>query len=157
MRWSMAATLLVLCFTGGSTGTLACSPCRVRGQTPIEFTDGIVNASGTIYQSTEVDAEMLHFPQGRTYDFIHRLGSRPVTVDVFLSFRESLDPDGDPEDKTEPNNLSPSAGNSAVIQIWDEERIQIRNDTCAEFYLRVVALADPDAAGDAGAAGAPGD
>lgn len=154
----MAATLVALFFTGGATGTLACSPCKVRGQTPTEYTDGIVNASETIYQSSAVDAEMLHFPQGRTYDLYHGLKSRPVTVDVFLSFRESLDPDGDPEDKTEPNNLSPSAGNSAVIEVWDEEIIRIRNDTCAEFYLRVVALADPDAETETpGEAGAPSD
>jgi hypothetical protein len=134
------------------------SPCSVSGRTPIVFTDGVVNESRTIYQSTSVDGELLHFPEGRTYDFVHGLGSRPIGFDVYLSFRERLDPDGDPSDETEPNNLSLAAGNQAVIEEWNDEIIRVRNDTCAEVYIRFVAYADPDAASEfIGTAGAPAD
>jgi len=101
---------------------------------------------------------MLHFPQGRTYDLMHGLGTVPVSVDVFLSFRDRLTSTGSKDDKTQPNNVAESAGNQAVIEVWDEERIRVRNDTCAEFYLRAVVIADPDLASMAsigGGAGAP--
>ena len=124
------------------------------------YRGGSANESRTIYQSGEVDEEMLHFPQGRIYDFEHGLGARPVSVDIFLSFSEQLTESGDTDNKTRPNNVAPSAGNQAVIELWDEEIIRVRNDTCAEFYLRIVATADPDDVeenlGASGAAGSSG-
>lgn len=152
--------MVALCFTGGSAATTACSPCRVGGQESVTFEGGITNESRTVYQTGEVDAEMLHFPQGRIYDLVHGLGTTPVSVDLFLSFRSRLTETGDTEDKTEPNNVAPSAGNQAVIEAWNDEVITVRNDTCAEFYLRAVVIADPDLAAVAsigGAAGAPSD
>ena len=88
---------------------------------------------------------MLHFPQGRIYRIEHGLGTSPVTVDIFLSFCEQPLSEGCGTDSTQPSNVAPTAGNQALIEVWDEEVLEIRNDTCAEFYLRVVALADPDA------------
>lgn len=143
MRATWGAIVVALFLGGGTTTQLGCSPCSVQGHTPIVFTDGIVNESRTIYQSNEVDGEMLHFPEGRRYDLVHGLASTPAIVIPYVSFRETLDPDGDPNDKTKPNNLSVSAGNQTVIEGWDDKVIHVRNDTCAEFYLRVVALADP--------------
>jgi hypothetical protein len=159
MRYAWGTALLALFFTGGSTVTVACSPCSVRGQDPIDFTSGITNESRTVYQTGAPDDEMLHFPQGRTYNLVHGLGTVPVGIELFVSFREQLERSGDTEDKTEPNNVSPSAGNQTVIQVWDDEFIQVRNDTCAELYLRAVIIADPDevVSGNlGGAAGAPG-
>lgn len=101
---------------------------------------------------------MLHFPQGRTYDLVHGLGYTPTDVNIFLSFRERLTESGDKDDKTEPNNVAQSAGNQAVIELWNDEVIRVRNDTCAEFYLRAVVVGDPDLAAQSalgGAAGAP--
>jgi len=46
------------------------------------------------------------------------------------------------DSENQPNNVSPSAGNQAVIERQNAEDVQIRNDTCAEFYLRVVAKAE---------------
>jgi hypothetical protein len=130
----------------------------VHGRTPIEFTAGIVNEAGTIYQSGAVHGEMLFFPEGRRYDFYHGLGVVPVTVHPYLSFKEKLEANGDPDDKTKPNNVSPSAGNQVVIEVQNDEIIRVRNDTFAEFYLRVVAYANPDdVAALEGAAGASAD
>jgi hypothetical protein len=154
--------LSALCLTSGTAAGFGCSNCQTTGQDVLPYTEGIVNESGTIYQTSEVEGVMLHFPQGRTYALEHGLGVRPVTVDIYLSFRDRLSKNGDSTDKTRPNNVAPTAGNQAVIEVWNDEVIQIRNDTCAEFYLRLVAMADPDdvaraasLSGAAGAAGAP--
>lgn len=151
------AMLFGLLLTGG-TSQMACSPCSVSGRTPIEFTAGIVNEAGTLYQSGAVDEVMLHFPEGRRYDFYHGLGVTPVTVLAYLSFKDRLEANGDPNDKTKPNNVSLAAGNEVVIEVQNDEIIRVRNDTCAEFYLRLVASANPDdVAGLEGAAGARAD
>jgi len=126
----------------------------------VVFTDGLTNESLTVYQTGGVADEMLHFPQGRTYDLVHGLGTVPVSVNVFLSFRDRLTSSGNKKDKTQPNNVAESAGNQAVIEVWDDQEIRVRNDTCAEFYMRAVVIADPDLAGVAsigGGAGAPSD
>ncbi len=160
MRSLFGACLFGLFFTGGSAATVACSPCKVGGQDPVRYTDGNTNASRTLYETMAADEEMLHFPQGRTYDLVHGLGYRPHDVNIFLSFRERLTATGDTEDKTEPNNVAQSAGNQAVIQVWNDEIIQVRNDTCAEFYMRAVVIGDPELAATqalGGAAGAPAD
>jgi hypothetical protein len=160
MRSSLGATLAALFLTGGSASSTGCSPCRVGGQEEVVFTEGITNESRTLYQTGEVDAEMLHFPQGRTYDLMHGLGSTPVDLTIFVSFRSKLTASGDKDSKTKPNNVAESAGNQAVIEVWNDEIVRVRNDTCAEFYMRAVIVADPDLAAIAsigGAAGAPGE
>lgn len=160
MRSLLGACLFGLFFTGGSAATVACSPCRVGGQKQVRYTDGYTNESRTIYETGAVDAEMLHFPQGRTYELVHGFGYPPKDVNIFLSFRERLTATGDKEDKTEPNNVAQSAGNQAVVELWNDEVIRVRNDTCAEFYMRAVVIGDPDEAAKTalgGAAGAPND
>jgi hypothetical protein len=158
---ALGAVLLASFLTGGSASTMACSPCSVHGQAAIEFLGGETNESGTVYQTGAPDGEMLYFPEGRTYDLVHGLGVSPASVDLYVSFRRELTQTGDPEDKTAPNNVAPSAGNQAVIEVWNDRIIRVRNDTCAEFYLRAVAIADPDevAALDSlgGAGGAAGE
>ena len=101
-----------------------------------------------------MDEPYLHFPQGRIYQFYHGLKTAPHTVDIFVSFREQLTPGGDTTSKTNPNNVAPSAGNQAVIEVWNDEMIQIRNDTCENnFYVRLVAVADPTFDGSGGVGG----
>jgi hypothetical protein len=124
----------------------------------VDYTDGNTNSSRTLYETARPDEEMLHFPQGRTYRLYHGFGYRPADLTVFLSFRPRLTSSGDKEDKTNPNNVSESAGNQAVIEAWTENYIQVRNDTCAEFYMRAVIVGDRELAettsGMGGAAGA---
>jgi hypothetical protein len=146
MRSFLGASLAAIFLTGGTSATVACSPCSVGGQDAVEFTSGKVNESRTVYQTGGPGDEMLHFPEGRTYKLVHNLGVTPVSVDLYLSFRERLTSKGGKNDDTQPNNVSPTAGNQAVIEDWNDEFIQVRNDTCAEFYLRAVVTADPDEA-----------
>lgn len=149
--WFVAALALPLTFA-----VSGCGGCDVGGQTPLEFTDGITNGARTIYETGAPTGDMLHFPPGRTYDLVHGLRARPVTVNSFISFTKRLTPDGDGTDTTKPNHVAESAGNAVVIERWDDEKIRVRNDSCGEFYVRIVALADgaPSSA-EGGAGGAP--
>ncbi len=154
MRSIWIVLLISLGLTSSTAASLGCSDCSVHGQAPVVYEGGTTNPSRTIYQSSAVEAPLLHFPQGRVYEFHHGLGAAPVTVDIFVSFCEQLGTCENSASKVAPDNVSLSAGNQSLIEAWDDEIILIRNDTCENnFYLRVVAIADPDEVEAAGGQG----
>jgi len=117
----------------------ACSPpCETADTDPVRFTGGNVNPSGTVYESSAFGGPYLHFPGGRRYQLEHHLKRTPVYVGTYLSFDESG------------GSFSESAGNQTVIDFVNDEIIEVRNDTCAEFWLRVMAFASDDPLSDAG-------
>ncbi len=121
----------------------ACSPpCETADSDPVRFKGGSVSANGSTYSTSAWEGPYLHFPSGRRFQLEHQLGVTPPIVATYLAFSEKPLPG---------NNTSESAGNQAVIERVDDEIIQIRNDTCSEFWLRVVAMASPGGATDAGA------
>ncbi len=123
--------------------THGCGGCDTTEQkdNPIPYRDGITNDEGTVYESGPPDGELLHFPRGQTYDLFHGLAAKPYLISTYVAFDQN-DPDG--ENPLANNPLAETAGNQVVIEKWDDEIIRVRNDTCAEFYLRVVAQADPN-------------
>ncbi len=132
----------------------ACAPCPVHSGETEEYRDGLVSATGASYQTTAPGEAFLPFPSGQTYDLYHGLGEPPSSIHGYVSFVPRLEADGDPFDHDRPNNVAETAGNQMVIERWDEELIRIRNDTCADLYVRVIAYADPPASMGLGAAGA---
>jgi len=124
-----------LLYAGGvlvALWTTACgTTCDREGDhEDIPFEGGSVNASGTVYETSDWTGPLLHFPAGRRYLLdVHGLRSRPELVNTYVAFEER------------PDNLSESAGNQVVIEAVDTEVVVVRNDTCAEFFLRVVAMA----------------
>ncbi len=90
---------------------------------------------------------MLHFPSGRTYDFEHGLGVCPSWIVPYISF--VAEPFAE-ENRGQLSNAAVAAGNEALIEDCNERTFRIRNDTCAEFYLRVVALSAALGLGGAG-------
>jgi len=119
-------------------------PCG-REDSTIAYDGGSAEA-GT-YESSSWQGPWLHFPGGRRFVLAHHLGQTPASVSVYLSFKEYPGPGSNFDD--EPGNSSQAAGNETVIEQVDAQHIQVRNDTCSDFYLRVVAR-DAPAAGDAG-------
>ncbi len=144
----------------------ACQQCDTTGQDPILFTEGITDPTGMTYESTPINGEWLHFPPGRVYRLRHQLRYGVVSLQSFVSFKARLTDEGSGSNEN-PNNFSESAGNQVVFEeICIPQTIQIRNDTCSEFYVRIVATAAPGAdlqsfcsggdGGDGGAGGAGG-
>ncbi|HEY6723858.1 MAG TPA: hypothetical protein VI197_07495 [Polyangiaceae bacterium] len=123
-----------------------CGTCDTGGQQPIEYNGGTNNLvegesppESRVYETSPPFGEYLHFPAGRRFDLMHELGVAPHSVQGFLSF-ERVPGEGSGDDNT--GNFAPAAGNQLVTECIDEERVRVRNDTCAETYLRVVLLAD---------------
>lgn len=123
----------------GALAVVGCGSCDTSGQDPITYRDGLTNESRTYYETSPIDGEYLHFPAGRVYELEHNLRALPFAIDAYLAFSPN------PNSSNGGDGFAPSAGNQTILNA-DERFIFVRNDTCAEFYLRVVAFADPDAA-----------
>lgn len=139
----MAKTPLA-CVLGLLVGSGCSPPCNTTDSDPVRYGAGSVSADGTTFTTSPWEGPYLDFPPGRRFQLEHHLGVAPPIVVTYLALDEYPLSGG---------NTSESAGNQAVIERVDDEIIQIRNDTCAEFWLRVAAMTGPSGApvGDAGA------
>ena len=105
---------------------------RNPDRTPERYSDGITNASRTFYMTSEADGEFLKFSSGTSYRLIHGLSDKPQLWQTYLAFSaHPLEENG--------SGLSEGAGNQAVVEGVTDEYLEIRNDTCSDFYLRVTA------------------
>ncbi len=135
-RWiarslALALALGVTSLVVGTFST-ACGPtCDTSGQDPVPYKDGLNPSTGT-YESTAPDDAWLHYPPGRRFRFYHGLGTNNVSVETDLGFEEHpLHADGSV------GNSSPAAGNAVIIEAKTKDYVQIRNDTCAEYWIWV--------------------
>jgi hypothetical protein len=115
----------------GVGSTLGCSNCP-PARPPERFKGGYVHTDG-FYETSQVRAEMLPFPAGSAYEIEHQLGLTPVSVLPYISFVARPYESGD--------DVTLASGNLTLIEGWDERVIVVRNDTCSDFYIRVVAEA----------------
>ena len=117
--------------------------CEVSGSDPVSYQEGTVDSTATVYETSPWYGRWLYFPAGRRYRLYHHLGKAPCCYDTYLAFHEYQTGDN--------FQAAESAGNQTVLEAVTDEFIQIHNDTCAEFYLRVTATAAPAGAiSDAG-------
>jgi hypothetical protein len=86
-----------------------------------------------MFVSTPAGASWLQFPGGRAYEFEHGLDGAPATVLLYLSFTANASG----------GNFVVGTGNAATVRRADDERIEIFNDTCTDYYVRVVATLEP--------------
>src|SRR6185503_20363784 len=111
------AQLLAGCGAACDTGDEGNPPERYAGGT----------ATGEVYESSSWKSGFLPFSGGKQYQLEHHLGFTPANVDIFIGFSA----DGE--------RVAPCAGNSCVIRCVDDQMIWIKNDTCADFWVRVAA------------------
>lgn len=99
--------------------------------------DGGIHTMGEgdlVFESSPIDGPFLPFEGAAIWHFHHGLGARPYQVDVTLAFTDR------PEDG---GGSAASAGNLALVQKTSEDEIVIKSDTCASYFIRVVAHAHP--------------
>jgi hypothetical protein len=113
--------------------------CDDYDSTPRPFSDGIVNSKRTEYQTSTWDGTYLEFGPGRVYELKHGLKTIPTQIKTYLGFVDRPLPSGGT------GVVAESAGNQAEITSVTPELIRIRNSTCAQFYLRLVASLSDDA------------
>jgi hypothetical protein len=149
----MARRTVALC---GIVLSLLCGACssgnchRNSDDPPIEVRSGLTSNSGTLYMTTEADGQYLDFPSGTRYRLFHDLLSTPSLIVPYVSFSATPLADG--------SGFTISPGNQTVINGVTDEYIDVENDTCTDFFLRVVASTDgfgpiPVPGGPAGDAG----
>ena len=139
---SVASAFALVIAQPGCSGT-----CSTSGQNAIEYTGG--DRVGPSYETTPVDGTWLDFPAGRRYKLMHHFGTTRYRYSGYLAF----DPHPVPQYEGGVGNFSQAAGNELIYENPNPDFLQVRNDTCAEYYLRVVVtLDDPSSvATDAGA------
>lgn len=129
----LAAGPLVGVSPVGPRSVLGCSSCP-PAQPAERYSGGHVYARA-FYETNALDEPMLPFRAGEAYEIEHRLGVVPLTVLPYLSFVQRPDLESE---KSGVKHVALGSGNEALIVDQTEEMVVVRNDTCADFYLRVV-------------------
>jgi hypothetical protein len=138
-----------------SDGLLGCDlGCDKEGgnKTPTVYTGGRVNADHTFYETNDWNEDFVDFPAGRKLLIEHGLGTEPE-IFTWLSFvpnpfeRDVNDREG---------NAAESAGNMVIIQGVNDRVLQVRNDTCQDFHLRLVAISPGEFESPSGQGGSDG-
>ncbi len=146
-RWLAAIGLGGVLAAALACGCAAACDTSDEGNPSERFTGGSVacGAGGCEYASSGWHSAWLHFPGGKRYDFEHGLGTEPTDVGIYLSFSE----DGIGR-VDETDTAAPSAGNAGEMQLIDDRIVRVKNDTCAEFWVRVTARSLTASGVDAG-------
>jgi uncharacterized membrane protein YgcG len=120
--------------TGCTTSNCDTSP---ESNPAADFRGGILHANEKVYETSLPDGAHLNFSAGARYRVYHQLGGRPALVQLWVSFS----PTG-----VKGGNEAIPAGNMAEIVEANAEYVEIRNDSCGDYWLRAV-LAAPVGAG----------
>ena len=130
-------------------GTGCETSCSVEEEEfPEDVHSGITDAEEGTYASDLWSGPYHHFPPKKRYRFYHGLNAVPRNVETWVGFvKRPLGEEGK-------GNVAEASGNIVIIQDVTPDYIQVRNDTCETFYLRVYA-SDPEGA-VIGAGGAEG-
>ena len=110
----------------GSAGCGASCDISDEGNPPEIFAGGAVSDRGD-YASSSSQGPLLWFPGGKQYQLVHHLGFTPLKPEVYFGFAQNE------------NRVAPCAGNSCEIRCWDDQIIWVKNDTCTDFWIVVVA------------------
>lgn len=118
-----------------SLGVLgACQPCDPdEGRAPIRFEEGVSDTQAGVYETAAVDGEYLPFGAGQSYSLQHGLGATPRGLSAYLAISACPLCDG-----AEVGYFASAAGNEVVWEAADAEQVTLRNDTCGDFFVRVV-------------------
>jgi len=98
------------------------------------------------YETGPIRSPWLPFPHQRTYT-IHPRGLEKRIIDEIIPY---VSPVREPVEAGDVDNFTVGSGNIAELRLrFSDNAIVVHNDTCADYYLRVVVHAAPET--DAGA------
>ncbi len=125
------ALALAISLVGGCDAT-SCDTAP-ESNPPSDFKDGqlVTSSDGTVvFQTSAPDGQHLNFSAGTQYRVYHRLEGRPLLVQPWVSFSST---------GTKGGNEAVPAGNMTEILDVNDQFIQIRNNSCGDYWLRLVA------------------
>lgn len=96
-------------------------------------TGEMVPTGEQIYSTSSPGGDHLNFNAGAQYRIFHQLGACPMRIDAWVSFSRTGVDDG--------NEARPAGNMFEVIDV-DDTSFTVRNDTCGDYWLRVIA-SDP--------------
>jgi hypothetical protein len=123
----LGAIALGLC----ASGCLSPTCHRNDDVVPQAFHAGITDYTAHHYETSAVNASYLDFPSGKRYRLFHGLSDIPSEVVPYVSFS--------PNPLSDRSGFTVSPGNQTVIVAVTPTYIEVKNDTCTDFFLRVVA------------------
>ncbi|MCC6648768.1 MAG: hypothetical protein IT374_24785 [Polyangiaceae bacterium] len=137
-----AATAATSLFGAAACNEMGCDTSP-DSNPPADFRGGevVTTSGGPVYRTSTAEGEHLNFAAGAQFRVHHQLGGVPQTVQLWVSFSAHGTTDG---------NEAQPAGNMAEVLCVNEDFILLRNDSCGEYWLRVVA-SDPVAPMSTGA------
>jgi hypothetical protein len=96
------------------------------------YTEG-TTANG-VYRSSSWDAEdLVEFAPGQVIRFEHGLGVVPASYEVYVTAARTGDG----------SELVPASGDQVELVSIDDEAITVHNDTCSDWFILLVAEAEP--------------
>lgn len=102
---------------------------ELEDEPPVTFSGG--TTEGGIYQSSSWDAAAwIDFPPGFTVRFEHGLAKEPRAWQAYVA--TAREGDG--------SNLVLAAGNEVELVAIDDEAVTVRNTTCVDFFVVMVAM-----------------
>ncbi len=124
--------LLAAAVVGAGFGAAGCSSSACEKGVD---EDGIVEVrdiqpQGISYASSDWQGPYFPFPPGKVYRFYHGFGKQPDVAVAYVAFEEN------------PTTVSQAAGDEALLKV-DDEKIEVYNNTCADFWVRVAASTSP--------------
>ena len=134
------ALLVVTALSGEACLTDACKDSySVWGKAPAQ--GSLVDAN--TWQSTPIDGEWVPFPHQARLEFFHSLGRVPYEVVVWVSAEKN---------PLSGSNFTLAGGDTATVYKVLYDVVSLTNNTCANYYVRIVVRAAtvPPAAVDAG-------
>jgi hypothetical protein len=136
-----------------SDGLLGCDlGCDKEDDLPVPFAGGRQNLDRTFYETNDWNEPYVKFSAGRRLAIQHGLGTEPE-IFTWLAFdEEPFERDREDED----GSTAESAGNMVIIQRVTDQIVQVRNDTCQDFWLRLVAISPGEFGTEPGQGGAGG-
>jgi hypothetical protein len=144
-RRSVSALLGVMAL---SDGLLGCDlGCDKEDDEPMPYVYGRVNVDRTIYETNDWNESFVKFSAGRRLSIEHGLGGEPE-IFTWLAF--------DPLPFAQKRSAAESAGNMVIILKNQDGVIVVRNDTCQDFWLRLVAISPGEFESPSGQGGSDG-
>jgi hypothetical protein len=94
---------------------------------------GVSTTGEEIYMTSAPNGDHLNFNAGAQYRIFHKLSGCPTRIEGWVSFSRTGVDDG--------NEARPAGNMFEVIDV-DDTSFTVRNDTCGDYWLRVIA-SDP--------------
>jgi hypothetical protein len=110
--------------------------CQRGSEQAATLHEGGRMSSPGFYETSPVAGPYLDFSSGKRWELVHGLGATP-SHDAFISFQRCPIQEPCEAGDNEVGGYTNAAGNAVIFEDVNAQSVTLRNDTCADFFLRV--------------------